>query len=149
MPSNPAFQRESAAKTLTELHDRMRRLERVRNTRSLNAIFDGHGTPITTGVKGDVRIDFLSRLVGWKLVADQVGAVVVDIWKESFENFPPTIADSICGTKPSLAAQLKNSENEDLTGWTTVFEAGDYLRFNIDSVDGTLTRVVLTLELAS
>lgn len=149
MPAQTPLGRESNRRVITDLHDRVRTLERVRNTRSLNAIFDGHGTPITSGIKGDVRVDFLCRLWAWKLVADDVGDVEIDIWKASYDDFPPTLADSIvASTPPALTSQLKNSDNV-LTDWTTVFEAGDYLRFNINTVDGSLTRVVLTLELIS
>ena len=146
-PQTP-YERQSFERTMKDVFDRMlvleRRIQRVR--RSLNLIVDGRGSPITAGIKGDVRLDYRCLLLGWKLVADQVGEIELDVWKDSFDNFPPTIADSICGSHPELVGQIKNSD-ETLTGWTTLFEAGDYLRLNVVSVDGSLTRVVLTLEL--
>lgn len=149
MPPRTPFARNTIETAVVDAHDRLNRIERRRDTRSLNLIVDGHGSPITTGIKGDVRVDFLCKLVGWKLVADVVGDVSLDVWKDTYDNFPPTIADSIVGTPvPSLVSQIKNSD-EDLVGWETVFEAGDYLRLNVDSVDGTITRICLTFELVA
>lgn len=148
MPQNPVA-RASLERTVTDLNDRLAAVERLTNIRSLNLIVDGHGFPITTGIKGDVRLDFFATVLAWKLVADQVGDVVLDVWKASFAAFPPTVPDSIVGAvQPELVGQLKASDDV-LTGWTTGFERGDYLRLNVDSVDGTLTRVVLTFMLAA
>ena len=148
MPETP-IGRARLERTVTDLRDRLVNIERLCNTRSLNLIVDGHGFPITGGVKGDVRLDFFARVLSWKLVADQVGDVAIDVWKSSFEDFPPTVADSIVGTvQPELVGQLKASDDV-LDGWTTSFDRGDYLRLNIDSVDGTLTRVVLTFQLVA
>jgi hypothetical protein len=76
--------------------------------------------------------------------AATAGSIVVDIWKDSFANYPPTVADTITASaKPTLSSANK-SENTTLTGWTTAIAAGDVLGFSVDSV-ATVTRCALTL----
>lgn len=107
--------------------------------------FDGGGAVLTTGIKGDIRIPFACTINSVTLLADQAGSIVVDIWKDTFANYPPTVADTItAAAKPTLTAAAK-SEDTTLTGWTTAVAAGDTLRFNIDSIT-TCTRVTLILK---
>jgi hypothetical protein len=105
----------------------------------------GGGSVITTGVKGDLEIPFNCLINRVTLLADQSGSIVVDIWKDTFANFPPTVADTITASaKPTLSAAAK-SQDATLTGWTRVISAGDILRFNVNSV-ATVTRVTLALQ---
>jgi hypothetical protein len=109
-------------------------------------IIDNRGTAISAGIKGDVRIPFACTVTGWTLLADQTGSIVIDVWRDSYANFPPVVGDSIAGTeKPTLSSASKN-EDLTLTTWTTALAAGDILRFNIDSA-ATVTRVSLSLHL--
>lgn len=112
---------------------------------TLNAIIEGTG-PITTGVKGDVKVDGDYKIVAWTLLADASGSIVVDIWKDVYGSYPPTVADSITASaKPTIASAIKG-QSATLTGWTTRIRAGDILRFNVDSAS-TITRVCLALTL--
>lgn len=113
---------------------------------TLNVVIDGGGSVITTGVKGDAVIDFPCTIEQWTLLADASGAIVIDIWKDTFGNAPPTGADSITASaKPTLSSAAK-AQSGVLTGWTTSVTAGDVLRFNVDSAT-TVTRVTLALKL--
>jgi hypothetical protein len=113
---------------------------------SVEVIFDGQGSPPSTGLKGFIDIPFACTITKWRLMADVSGSIQVDIWKDIYANFPPTLADTItAAAKPTLTAQQKN-ESSTLTGWTTAVAAGDVLAFNIDSV-ATVTRVTLSLLL--
>ncbi len=112
---------------------------------AIEYVFDGGGAVLTTGIKGDVRIPFACTINSVTLLADQAGSIVIDIWKDTYANYPPTVADTItAAAKPTLSAASK-SEDTTLTGWTTSIAAGDTLRFNVDSVT-TCTRVVLILK---
>lgn len=107
-------------------------------------IIDGGGVAITTGVKGDLEIPVTCTITAVRLLADASGSIVVDIWKDSYANLPPTIADTITASaKPTLSA-VQKSEDATLTGWTTSITAGQWLRFNVDSAS-TVTRVTLSL----
>ncbi len=107
-------------------------------------VIDGGGAVITTGVKGDLLVPFACTITSATLLADQSGSIVIDVWKDTYANFPPTVADTITASaKPTLSAASK-SQNTTLTGWTTAIASGSTLRFNVDSVS-TVTRVTLVL----
>lgn len=107
---------------------------------------DGGGATITTGlIKNGLFIPFSCTINSVTLLADQSGSIVIDIWKDSYGNYPPTVADSICASaKPALSTELK-SQDTTLTGWTTSITAGDVLYFNVDSAT-TVQNVTLTLK---
>jgi hypothetical protein len=90
-------------------------------------------------------VDYACTITQVTMLADQSGSVVVDIWKDVYANYPPTVADTITASaKPTITTATK-SKDSTLTGWTTNVSAGDTLRFNIDSVT-TITRLNLTLK---
>lgn len=92
-----------------------------------------NGIPVATGVFADVRVPFACTITAVTVLADVAGSLVVDIWKDTLANYPPTVADSICGSnKPTLSA-ARTYEDTSVTGWTTSISAGDCLRFNVDS----------------
>lgn len=114
-------------------------------TRTITFVIDGGGSAITTGVKGDLEIPFGCTIVAATLLADQSGSIVIDIWKDTYANYPPTVDDTITASaKPTISTATK-SQDTTLTGWTTSITAGDTLRFNVDSVT-TITRVTLSLK---
>jgi hypothetical protein len=122
-------------------------LKWVQNLASLNFIIDGAGSAITTGIKGDVEVPFAwSDIASARLLADQSGSIVVDIWKDTYANFPPVDADSITASAPPTISSATKSQDTTLTGWTKTGSAGDILRFNVDSIT-TCTRVTLSLVL--
>ena len=112
---------------------------------ALSFIIDGGGSAITTGQKGHLEIPFACTITGWTLLGDQSGSIVIDVWKDTYANFPPTVADTIAGSeKPTLSSAQKN-QDLTLTTWTTSVAAGDILAFNVDSVS-TVTRVILSIR---
>lgn len=117
-------------------------------TGAVGLVIDGGGSAITTGVKGFLSIPFACTITGWTLLSTDgsatSGSIVVDIWKDTYANYPPTVADTITASaKPTLSSVNKNASTT-LTGWTTSIAAGDVLGFNVDSAS-TVTRVVLSL----
>ncbi|CAB4203020.1 hypothetical protein UFOVP1365_12 [uncultured Caudovirales phage] len=116
-------------------------------TDSRQIIIDGGGSVITTGLKGDLVIPFACTITGVTLLGDQSGSIVIDLWKDTYTNYPPTIADSITASaKPTITTATKSNDTT-LTGWTTSVTAGDIIRVNVDSIT-TLTRVALILTLS-
>lgn len=114
------------------------------NISSITFIIDGGGSAITTGAKGFLEIPFACAITGWTILADQSGSIVVDVWKDTYANFPPTVDDTIAGSeKPTLATAQKN-QDLNLTTWTKAVAIRDILAFNVDSVT-TVTRVTLDL----
>lgn len=119
-------------------------LKWVDDLATLQFIIDGGGSAITTGVKGFIEVPFGCTITAVRLLADQSGSIVVDIWKDTYANYPPVDADSITASAvPTISATTK-SQDTTLTGWTTAVAAGDILGFNVDSIT-TCTRVTVSL----
>jgi hypothetical protein len=70
---------------------------------------------------------------------------VVDIWKDTYANFPPLDADSITASAPPTLSSAQKAQDSTLTGWTTSVAAGDILAYNVDSAT-TVTRVLVSLK---
>ena len=112
---------------------------------TINFIIDGGGAAIATGIKGDIEIPFACTINQVTLLSDQSTTTTIDIWKDSYSNFPPTDADSITAAAvPGIVAGLKD-QDATLTAWTTSITAGDILRFNVDANDNA-ERVTLSLK---
>lgn len=75
------------------------------------------------------------------------GAAVVDIWKDTYANWPPVDADSICASAlPTISATNSKNTSTTLTGWTVDINANDFLIGNIDSC-ATMTFLDLYLSI--
>ena len=112
---------------------------------SFGVTIDGGGSVIATGVMGYVTIPYNCTITGWDIFADQTGSCVIDLWKDVYSNFAPTIADTITGTeKPTLTSQQKNQDNS-LSSWTTTVTAGDVIAFNVESAV-TVTRINVIIK---
>lgn len=111
----------------------------------LGLVIDGGGSAITTGVKSSLRVPFACVINSVTLLADQTGSVIVDIWKDTYANYPPLDADSITASAPPTLSSTNKSEDTTLTGWTTTISVGDILVFNVDSA-ATITRLTLELK---
>lgn len=116
------------------------------NTVCLSFIIDGGGSTIATGIAGDLEVPFAGTIQQVTMLADQSGSTVVDIWKDTYANYPPTDADSITASAVPTISSATKSQDSTLTGWTTSITAGDILRFNVDSAT-TITRVTISLKI--
>jgi hypothetical protein len=113
---------------------------------SFGITVDGAGSVITTGNKGFVYVPYNGTITGWTILANQIGSVVVDLWKDNYSNFPPSVEDTITGSeKPTLTAAQK-SQDLGLTTWTTSVSAGDIIAFNVESAS-SITRFTLTIKI--
>lgn len=114
-------------------------------TTTLSIVHDGGGSVLSTGIIGDLHVPFACTITGAYAFADQSGSIVVDVWKDTYANYPPTDADSITASAPVTISTATKSADTTLTGWTLSVAAGDILRFNIDSVT-TITRLTIALR---
>lgn len=117
--------------------------------KAITAVIDGGGSAITTGIKGDFMAPYACTISKVTAIADQSGSIVVDIWKDTYANFPPTDADSITASAPVTISSATKSQDSTLTGWSTGknIAAGDILRFNVDSCT-SITRVTILIEVS-
>lgn len=117
---------------------------------------DGGGSAITTGLKRRIKIPYDCTLVAdavdghfWQIGLDQSGSIGLDLWMDSYANYPPTNADRISGTvgsqNPRVLAATKGGSGTT-TGWTLNLVGGRYLFVNVDSVS-TATFCVLGLHI--
>lgn len=107
---------------------------------------DGSGEVLETGIVADVTIPVNCTLLGWTLLADQTGSIVIDVWRDTLANFPPTNADSITNSHEPTISSAQKAEDTDISDWSSVsLLAGDTLRFNIDSISA-ITRVTFQLK---
>jgi hypothetical protein len=69
------------------------------------------------------------------------------VWKNTYANYPPTVANTITGSqKPTLASAVRN-QNTSLTAWLPTVTAGDVFRYYVESTDSLITRVTLAIEM--
>lgn len=106
---------------------------------------NGNGSAITTGVVGDVLVPYGATITQATILADQTGSIVIDVWKDTYANYPPTVADSITAAAPPTISSSNKSQDATLTGWTTSISAGDTIRFNVNSCS-SITRATLILK---
>ena len=113
--------------------------------RCITFVFDGGGSAPPAGTKVYVRVPTAGTITKATLLADVAGTATLDVWKDTYDNYPPTVADTITASaKPAISSALKYQDTT-LSGWTTSLNAGDILACNIDSCS-TATRLTLQLE---
>ncbi len=108
-------------------------------------MIDNAGSAITTGVKGDLTIPYACTINSVTMLADTSTTTTIDIWKDTYANYPADNSDSITASSvPTITATTKSTD-ATLTGWTTTVTAGDTIRFNVDANDNA-TRVTILLK---
>ncbi len=115
---------------------------------SVQVVIDGGGSTITTGVKADVYLPFAFTIQSWVALANQSGAIQVDIWRDIYISYPPVDADSITGSAPIVIPATNSRATAGvgfLTGWDLTMDAGSTLRFNVDSAT-SIQRVVISIN---
>lgn len=96
-------------------------------------ISEAAGTELADGAQVWVEVPFDCEIEANTALADQSGSLVVDIWKDSYANYPPTDADSITAAAPVTITSATHSQDTTLSGWTKSLTVGDILVGNIDS----------------
>ena len=113
-------------------------------------VIDGGNTTITVGTKGYLTVDFPGTIQQSTLLADEIGSIVVNIWKCTYAQFDagathPVVGDKITGSNPPTISSSSKAQDSTLSGWTVAFSAGDVLAFHVDSVT-SIQRVTLALK---
>lgn len=112
---------------------------------SINIMLADSAT-LTTGARAYVRIPADGVIQSYDLVGDISGDLKIDIWSDTYANWPPTNADSICGgVEPEITSALKDT-NSSLGSWTTTVTEGDWWIINVDSCN-TITHAALSVKI--
>lgn len=115
------------------------------NEAIISFIVDGGGSAISTGIVGDLSIQFNCEIKEVMMLADQSGSAVVDIWMADFASYPPTVANTITASTPPTISSALKSRDTTLTGWTRNLILGDTLRYNVNSAS-SITRLLISLK---
>ena len=104
---------------------------------------DWGGGVIATGLtKGNIVIPFTGTITAWTLLGDQTGSITIDTRKDTYANYPATIADTMWWTKPNITTATKGQT----TGLSIAVTAGDTIKVNVDSCS-SITGVTLIFTL--
>jgi hypothetical protein len=110
---------------------------------SIVTILDGQGGVIQTGRGNNfLSIPFSGTITGWTVLSSVSGSIEVAFWKDTYANYPPTVADSIFSPNPSLTSTNKNQA----TGLSIAVAAGDIIIPNVVSVT-TCTNVTIEIQI--
>lgn len=112
---------------------------------SITIVFDaGVDGEIDVASQTDIYVPYNCTIKAYTMLAVGTGSIVINVWKNTYENYPPTASDSICATnRPTISEAIK-SQDLTLIDWSTSINAGDTIRANVDSCAG-ISRVSLTL----
>lgn len=113
-------------------------------------IVDGAGTVIAAEEKTGINIpiEFDCAILAVRAGADVSGTIEIDLWVDSYANYPPTVADSIVASAPiSLSSAIKY-EDTTLTDWITRLNRGEWLRPDVATTPApaTITAITVVLE---
>jgi purine nucleosidase len=99
----------------------------------------------TTGQKFRVYIKKGFTIGQAVISSDVAGSCVLDVWRDTYANGWPTVADTITASaKPTLSSADQNKDST-LTGWTKTIPDDSWLAVNVDSAS-TVGQVTLTIS---
>lgn len=109
---------------------------------------DGGDSVIQVGETAWVRIPYAMTITGgWEITTDVVGTIRIDVWKDTYANYPPTDSDAMPyeGNEPYVINGLSSQDTSVAGDWqTTTLNEGDYVKIYVDSCD-TATKAYLTI----
>lgn len=110
---------------------------------ALTWVMDEGGVP-ALNLKAWLIVPFACTIKRWYILADTTGSIQMDVWKDSYSNYPPALADTItAAAKPALVSGTKATDST-LTGWTTSLAANDVIGVTVESAD-TLSVVTFAI----
>lgn len=130
--------------TKNALYDKIETLAEITDLDNLKLdqfgiTIDGGGAVFATGTKGYIRIPYSGTITGWTILEISATpvtcSVVVDVWKDTYANYPPTVADAVFTDKPTITTGIKGQNNAPaIVAGKEVVTAGDMFGYNVDSV---------------
>lgn len=100
---------------------------------------------VSTGIAARVYFPCGVTIYQWTIGADASGSIQFDLWVDSHDNYPPTVADTITASAKPLLSSAISGQSSALTGWTTLIRAGSWLFVNVDSCT-TIMQATLCLS---
>lgn len=114
---------------------------------AIMVVFQGaSGALIASGSQVDVVVPFSCKVKRATMLGDASGTAIVEIWRDSYANFPPTGADRITG--PGIRLSGTKTQDTAFASWSsTTLNVGEVLRFNASGATTTINRLTVALEL--
>lgn len=105
------------------------------------------GGDLAVGGKLRFMVPFAHTITEWTIFSDASCSVVMDVWRDSYANYPPTVADTIITSeKPTLSTASKNQDTSLSSTWSVTGAAGSFYIVNIDSLTlGSATEITLSI----
>ncbi len=102
------------------------------------AVFDGGVSAITTGTTVDIPIDFKCTITAADLLLSggyaSDATITADVWRDESTDYPPTSDDYITGSAKLVGSTVSGQRASiNIATWTTGLNAGDVLRFYVES----------------
>ena len=104
----------------------------------LQYLINAGGAVIPTGIQGPLIVPAKCDINSCTLLLDQAATVTIDIWMDTYANYPPTNADTITGANEPATAAADKDQDSTLTNWTTALPSGVTLYYNVDANDVAL-----------
>jgi hypothetical protein len=111
---------------------------------TMGCTFDGVGTTIEAGLKSYIVCPYDAVIKGWYLMGDASGVLQVDVYKDTWANYPPTT--SIAGSEIPLISGSNTGQDISLSSWNTTINSGDVLGFAVLTCSN-INRATLVLQL--
>ena len=108
-------------------------------------VIDGGGTDIAAGTQIDIPTPFACTINSVTAMSRDTGSIIVDVWADSYANWPPTDADSIVAAAPITISSGTKYRDSTLTGWDTTHAADTTFTFNVDTCTG-ISRITIYLN---
>jgi hypothetical protein len=114
----------------------------------LGAVFGGSEDPLEAGTTVFYTVPANLTISGWRILNDVSGSITIDVWVDTYANYPPTVLDTVTASAvPATSGAIKN-ESSTLTGWDTSLAAGDVIGFNLKTVDGIIMKTTIELTVS-
>lgn len=120
--------------------------------KDINIVIGDGDVVIASGTLGySAPISFSGKITSWNLAEVSSppisGSIVIDIWKSTAENYPPTEINSItANSKPELNTQYINKD-EELVDWNTYLSSGDVIGFTVEqNLNCRKVHLILSVE---
>ena len=118
---------------------------------ALEYVIDEGGDVVTAGFKGYFEVPFSCTLTSAKFYLDTSAETRLDVYKDTYANYPPTSADTIISSaggdttfSTSGVSATKFSATID-NSWTKAVTAGDVFGVEVESND-LATKIVVVLN---
>lgn len=112
--------------------------------RAIQFHFDGGGSEIADNTTAYAYIPADYTITKVEMVADVSGSIIVDLWVDTYANWPATSADKITASAPPTISSATKSTDSTLTGWTLGLTEGYWLIANVTSCT-TITKCTVAL----